>query len=855
MEATAIGTTVGGYRITKYLGRGAMGEVYLAEDDRIGQKVAIKRLLASDDPAAMSAILDEARAAVRLDHPNIARLISVIESDGQPNLIMEFVEGRTLSEVLRGGPLDPQLVTSIGIQLADALDSAHSARVHHRDLKPANIQLTDRDQIKVLDFGLAKVQRAYPGSNAATTSMNSGLSSTGGIVGTPAYIPPEMFQNQKADHRGDIYSAGITLFELATGRRPYEGADLFALIDAVRSHPIPDAHEVNPRVSPALSQAIRKSMARDPAERFQSAGEMRVAFEALRAQPTTGFPWQRVLVPLAVVVAIGLVWKIVGPPPTPPNPTPMADGPSVLAVLPVRFLGPDTLSYQALGMTDFLTARLANYRLTVLPPERPAMKDPEARAPGAVAARLGATAVLDASMLQSGDQIQVTVQLLSRDGRTIRWSDVIKGRSTELFEIHQRTLVDIVSGLQKLGAISSQSGEDVSGRPTSPPTSNRDAWDEYSQAVGFMEALDNPEKVDLAVTLFQSAISRDPRFAMAYAGLGQAYLARHKSTKDLRWLSSAREAIQTAQSLGSRQSSVRLALAETEEQLAHYAAAESIAMSVANEFPQNDEAFLRAGSALLGRGENDRALDTFDRAVQIRPEFWRNHYYRGIALSMLKRRDDAVQAMTRATVLQPDNGFAWNTLGVFRQGDGDTVGARVAYLRALHLAPRASFHSNLGKLYFDQHQYRWALDSFQNAAQLALGDPQYRRNLGDTWKEMGKADSSRAAYEECVSLSADLLTVKPDDAGTMAVGATCLAKLGRVEEALSQVDRALKLDPANRDIHYRRAGVLAMAGRRDEALTSLKEAIRRGYSTVEAEKSPDLDGIRDTREFQELVHN
>ena len=227
-----IGTLIGPYRILGKLGAGGMGEVSLAEDTRLGRRVGLKTLshAATHDPEAKRRLLREARAAAALNHPNIASIYDIVEADGRTHIVMEYVSGGTLSLRLRQGPLPIDQVVDIGIQLTDALEEAHSHGIVHRDLKPANVCVTPEGKVKVLDFGLAK-SRPLQASDATIDAPLTGPSLTqmGQVIGTPGYMSPEQLRGQSVDHRTDIYSLGVVLYELSTGQRPFSDSDVMGV--------------------------------------------------------------------------------------------------------------------------------------------------------------------------------------------------------------------------------------------------------------------------------------------------------------------------------------------------------------------------------------------------------------------------------------------------------------------------------------------------------------------------------------------------------------------------------------------------------------------------------------------------
>jgi serine/threonine protein kinase/tetratricopeptide (TPR) repeat protein len=286
--ALAAGTSLGPYEITRLIGAGGMGEVYLAQDVRLRRQVALKRLIARspDPPHSSDSLLNEARAAATLNHPNIAAVYDVFEAQGSAYIVMEYAPGETLAQVLQRGPLPAERVANIGLQLADALMAAHAGGILHRDLKPSNIHLTPAGHIKVLDFGIARIAADTRQSRDAPTHTATATV----LAGTPGYISPEQLAGESPDQRSDLYAAGVILFQLATGRHPFEGAGLLdRMLLAVGRNP-PRASDVHAGVPLPLSDVIARALSTRPAERYQSAAEFQSALESATAVMRSGRP-------------------------------------------------------------------------------------------------------------------------------------------------------------------------------------------------------------------------------------------------------------------------------------------------------------------------------------------------------------------------------------------------------------------------------------------------------------------------------------------------------------------------------------------------------------------------------------
>ena len=366
-----IGQRVGPYAVLQRLGGGGMGEVYLAEDTRLGRQVALKRPSEAwlSLPDARERLHREASAAGRLTHPNIAAIYDVLDVDSHPYIVMEYVEGESLARVLRRGALPLDNAIAVGTEIAEALAAAHAKGIVHRDLKPANISLTPDGHAKVLDFGLAK------GPATKEPTSQAGLDTItvpGQAMGTPGYSSPEQLVGAPADPRDDIYSLGVVLYELLCGRRPFDGTDSLELAMATMTKTPPPVHQVNPAVPEAISAIVARAMARDRDDRYQSADQLRTELRRLTHALSTDvthlistsalrLPRRRMRrVPAgcrsrAVAVAIGAAvwWWMSGPGRT-------ADSPPVLGVCRSRTTAARSDAPLAAGIRDVLIATLAN---------------------------------------------------------------------------------------------------------------------------------------------------------------------------------------------------------------------------------------------------------------------------------------------------------------------------------------------------------------------------------------------------------------------------------------------------------------------------------------------------------------
>ena len=495
------GSRIGHYQLAECLGAGGMGEVYRAHDTRLDRFVALKILHDSAGGRSAARVLREARAASALSHPNICTVYDVGEAE-RPYLAMEYVAGQPLDTMIPAEGLSAADVLRYGAQMADALDHAHERGVIHRDLKAANVVITPDGRAKVLDFGIAR--RA---ASAGAAPVSGTVTHAGTVAGTPAYMAPELLRDRQADARSDIWALGVVLYEMASGRRPFEGASPFEVTSAIlNSAPAP-----LPRTVPAvLRSAIEHCLARNPDERFQRAADVAAALR--QEQPVTfRAPRPRVrrralagvFAAAALIVFTLLAFRANRP----------ADGTS-LAVLRFRVLSAaPEFAFLGIGVPDTITSRLAvvnGMRVRALLSSQKDEGEPQA-----VGRELGVDYVLTGTIQQGQDEIRITPQLVRvADGVSV-WSRAYTRRSIDLLALQD----EIARGLA--AALPLDLTAEDRARMDRQYTRNPDAHALYVR--GRAELVRNDSTATLAaIEAFEAALARDQDYVLAYAGLAVA---------------------------------------------------------------------------------------------------------------------------------------------------------------------------------------------------------------------------------------------------------------------------------------------------------------------------------------------
>ena len=514
--------TLSHYRILEQIGAGGMGVVYRAHDEQLQRDVALKVLPVSTftDPAARARLLREARSAAALNHPHICTVHEVGEADGQTYIAMELVEGTTLSARLTPGPLSADDLTRLGIQLADALAHAHERGIVHRDLKSANVVITRDGRAKILDFGLAK--RLSPAALDEATRSEVSLTAPGAAAGTLAYMAPEQLRGQPGDEHSDIWALGVVLYEMATGVLPFRGQTGYELSSAILDQP---PRELPSKLPLELRAVIGRCLEKDPGRRYQRAGEVRAALEAIRAGEVSWAAWRYALARrrwLGLAVTLTLLLLIVAAANHERIRTRLLGGvPRVqsLAVLPLENLSGDPeQDYLADGVHEALItdlAKLGGIRRVIARNSVMGYRK-SGKSLSQIASELGVDALITGTVLRSGDRVMISAHLIQAASEQQLWGDRYERQLRDVLSLQN----DIVSAITQ--AIRLQLSPQEKARLTQSRPVNPEAYEAYLKGMFYLYKK-TPEGFSKGMALLQQAIKKDPTDPLPYAGLALAY--------------------------------------------------------------------------------------------------------------------------------------------------------------------------------------------------------------------------------------------------------------------------------------------------------------------------------------------
>jgi len=770
---TLIGQTIAHYHILGRLGAGGMGVVFKAHDEHLDRDIALKLLPAEtvQSETARSRLLKEARTSSRLSHPHICHVYEAGEADDNVYIAMELLNGRALSECIPPDGYPLETLVRIGAQVAEALEHAHGRGVIHRDLKANNVIVTEDGRAVVLDFGLAK--REITEEEGSSKLLGSTPTSTGVIMGTPAYLSPEVLQGERATAQSDIWSLGVVLYTMATGTLPFHGRSIAELGSAILKDapaPLPD------RVHPGLQAIIQRCLAKEPSQRYRLASEVRASLHVL--QPGSGpvvrrvgRDWGRLGVYAASVLATLVTVILVSEAIRRPGPIGNASsgaGIRSLAVLPLANLSGDPRQeYFADGLTDELIADLASIKSLKVISRTSAMRYKGANKPlPEIARELGVEGIVEGSVLRSSDRVRIKVQLIDAAKDRHLWTqtydrdtrDVLAMQSEVGRDIAERIDVELAPGEQ--------------GRVTNPRPVNSQAQELYLRGRYYWNKRDKNALVQ-ALDHFDRAIRIDSTYAVAYAGLADTYVLMPLYAD-----SSPQESYPRARAAA-------LKALKIDEHLA--------------------EAHASLGRVKLFYDWDWPGAETeFKRAIELKPSLSTAHHWYSIFLRDVGRREEAIAEANRALELDPVSLIINANLGdtFFYAGKFDQAVAQ--HRKTLLLdAGFAAAHLYLGRALEQKGLLQDAVAEFQKARSLAGTGSYALGDLARAYARAGKRTDAKGLLNELSERSKRGASLETD------IALVHLA-LGDRDQAFQYLEQAyrersglndLKVDPRFGSLH------------------------------------------------------
>ncbi len=861
-----LGRTISHFEILEKLGEGGMGVVYCARDLRLDRLVALKILPPEQiaNPHRRGRFEREAKAASGLNHPNIVTIHEIETVDGVDYIAMEFVRGSTLRELIPPGGMNLADALNYANQIAAGLAAAHGAGIVHRDIKPANIMVTKSGLVKLLDFGLAQMEEAQFSESASTGTMGPAfLTKPGTILGTAAYMSPEQAQAKEMDQRSDIFSFGIVLYQMLTGELPFHSNSEVGLMYEIVHGPTPSASEVRRDLPPALDRVLSTALQKDPQLRYPNMDSLLADLRHVSreieggAPPTAAFgvrtkkrSWRRPLEITAFVVSLALLiavvlWKVA------PRWISLVPAEKKIAVLPFRMVDKnrETEAFRD-GLMEALTTELTELSqfhnsLWVVPAT-------EVRREALTSAKdakrqLGVNLVISGSVQRDADHIHLTANLV--DAKTLRQlrAREITRPIGEVADMQEAVVQEVAGMLQlELGAKDRQA-------LTAGNTSASGAYDFYLQARGHLQRR-NRADVDQAIELFKQAIRQDPKYALAYAGLSEAYWWNYRFTGDTASVLPAQENSKKALELNGKLPAVYVTRGIIQAGTGHPEEAVQALETALDLEPINPSAGRELASVYESQGKFDDAESTLKKGLALRPGDWTSLYDLGMFYYRQGRYPEAVPHLQRVTELAPDNNSGYTGLGAVYWMQGQYENAAANFKKSLDLRPTASAYTSLGTVYFFMGRCADAVPEMRKAVDLLPKRDQLWGNLGDAYACLpGMKNDAVDAYKRAVQLAQTVAAVNPKDSDVLSRVALYRARLGNKSEAQAEIRKARQLAPGNRDVLWNAVLVYELAGQRDQALGALKAAIQAGQPLEEVRREPALANLRKDPRYATLV--
>lgn len=847
-----IGKTISHYKILEKLGEGGMGQVYKAEDTKLKRIVALKflphHLVAGK--SIKERFFHEARAASALNHPNIITIYDIHEEEGEVFLAMECVDGILLSDKLKDGPLKQKELISIAKGIADGLNAAHNAEITHRDIKSENIIITKDGQPKIIDFGLAK-QKGM-----------SQITQDGSTLGTQGYMSPEQVQGVEADRRSDIFSFGVVLYQMATGKLPFEGEhEAAVLYSIVNEAPIPVTTH-NPNMDEELQRIINKALEKDVKDRYQHADDLLADLRKLKkGKPPkttkTKTTKLRILMYIlgAVSITLSLYLTFIKKDILPTKPVPSSKS---IAVLP--FTSIDRTEESEIfgdGIHDDILTQLAKIKDLKVIGRTSVMRyrNTEKRFKE-IAEELNVSAILEGSVRRSGDRIRIVAQLIDPETEKHLWAETYDRDYSDIFAIQSDVAEKIASALK-----ATLTPEELSSIE-SVPTENMEAYDYYLKGKYYWDVKTDREGNMMAVKLLEKAVELDPNFTLAYAWLAIVDFTLYD---EIYWdptperLEKGKSALEKATQLDPDSPEVHFAQASYYTNIENdYKKALIENLKALEGRPNDSEINLDIGRTYMRVGEWDKAERYLLKSYELDPH--RVNVAGNVALfySCMHNWRKAEYYIDKGIVSLPEVSWQyWAKANIALMGYGDTEKASRAINDGVQFAGERRMVGYRIDTDISTRRFQELLDAFEPFPDFHY----YFLYKGFAHWFLEEEDQAKTYLDSARIVHERLIQTSPHNIGNYSDLGLVYAGLGMKEKAIQTAQKAVELGPISTDAvsgpynHMMLAYVYSMVGEHDKALDEIELLLTIPYyfTTWDLKLNPYWDPLRDNPRFQELI--
>ncbi len=840
------GTVISHYEIIEKLGGGGMGVVFKARDTRLKRIVALKFLPHSLTTRSEARLRfeQEAQAASALDHPNICTIHDTGQTDeGQLFIAMTYYEGETLKKKIARGPAPVDEALSYATQIARGLAKAHAKGIVHRDIKPANVMITDDDIVKIVDFGLAKMD-------------DVALTRTGATLGTVAYMSPEQAHGGQVDAQTDVWSLGMVLYEMLTGERPFDGEHEQTIIYKLLNEEPASITEIDPALPEELDHVVTMCLEKEKDLRYssmvdlladlevltQSTGTSTHSFTVTRTSATERFRrrkrakrWRKAAVAggaaLAVLVAMLAVASFRQP---------ALPAERHLAVLP--FFITEAVVDQAFADGLVATFRSMFSRLErtqdslwVVPARE--MREYSVESPEQARQFYGVTLAVLGRIEPAGERIRLALSLVdTKSGQTLRSSHLDGQDSRDA--VFQVGLLTAVTDLLDLDLAPADRRSFNAGG-----TTQSEAFVFYQRGLGYLERYDQLDQIDLAIQLFEQALQEDSIYALAHAGLGEAYWRKFDITMETEWMVKAQTACERAAQLDTDLAPVYVTLGLIHTESGRYGSAKMAFNDALDREPGHAGAHRGLAKLYEEQGNQDEAEKTYQRAIALKTDFWGGYYDLGEFYRRTGRYTKAIEQFQHVVALTPDNFLGYSKVGTQYWYLKEPEKAKEWYEKSIAIKPNYAATKNLATLHYLDEEYEDAITLFNEA--LVMQDTDYRTwgYLANSYYWIDERNEARKAWQTMIEMAEPYLQFNPRNADVLSDLAGATSKIGDRDKALSYIERLLAVDRKDMSIYFDAAKYYEVLGERDQALQYLDEALKNGQSLLLVEETPWLEDL------------
>jgi serine/threonine protein kinase/tetratricopeptide (TPR) repeat protein len=865
--ALEIGAMLGSYEILAPLGSGGMGVVYRARDTRLNREVAVKVLSPTfaDDPNRLMRFRREAHVLASLNHPNIVTIYDIGQEGRTVYIAMELVEGKALDEILAAGAMPTHDVLDIAIQIGAGLAVAHESGIVHRDLKPKNVMIRQDGLAKILDFGLSKLAPGFPSPafDGATAVTEMGV-----LLGTIDYMSPEQASGLPTDFRSDQFSFGSLLYEMVTGKRPFHRETIPQTLAAIiEDEPKPIA-SLNPKVPAAIEAIVHRCMAKKPEGRYASTQELARGLKEIRdssaAEETRSLSanartvlhrvplWLEITLAAALVVAgISIaaprllekvrVW--------PESLSPITE--KQLVVLPFTNVGNDPENQGFCdGLVEILSSKLSQleqFQRTIrVVPSTDVLRE------GIVSVRearqtFGATLAITGSVQRTENRVRLTINLVDPQTLLQLKSKTIDTEESDISVLQDGVVMEVAELLDV--KLSSQAKQVLAIGGTTVPS----AYEYYTQGRGYLQRYEVAQNIDTAITLFNRALEQDPKYALAEAGLGEAYWRDYEQTKDTQWAEEARKSSAAAIALNDKLAQVYVTMGMIHTGTGHFdEAVQNLQKALALD-PINADAYRELAKTYQQVGRLKDAESTYMNAIAVRPGYWGTHNDMGGFYYRLGRYAEAEKEFRSVVELTPDNARGYSNLGAIAYSQNRYEEAAKLYEKSVAIKPSAGAYSNLGEVYYSLAQYAEAARYYEKAIQINGHDVLSWHNLAGAYQWGNEPEKAQATFQRTAALIEEQLRVNPRDPTLLILLADAYSYLNQPQRARKLLQQGLALAPDDVPNMFQASAIYEQLGDRKLALQWIAKAIKGGFSRDLIEKEPTLARLRLDPRYQGLI--